>query len=301
MAEAESGTPSTRPGRLAVGVVGVGRVGAVLAAALAAAGHRVTSASAASESSLARADAMLPGAEIVAPQEVVAAADLALLAVPDDVLPDLVHGLVEVGVVRNGQLIAHTSGRHGLDVLEPVLAVGALPLALHPVTALTGTSLDLGRLTGCCFGVTAPEALRPIAEALVIEMGGEPVWITEATRPLYHAAVTMGSDHLVTLLAQAADLLAEAGVTDPARLLEPLVRACVDQALNAPESRPTPFARGDASTVTVHREVLDVTAREAGPVYVALARLAADRALAAGALSPDQAESLLDALAGPTD
>ncbi|MQA06634.1 MAG: DUF2520 domain-containing protein [Streptosporangiales bacterium] len=301
MAEAGSGSPSARPGRLAVGVVGAGRVGAALGAALAAAGHQVTAVSAASDSSLARADAMLPGADVRAPQDVVASVDLALLAVPDDVLTDLVHGLVEVDVVRRGQLIAHTSGRYGLDVLEPVLAVGALPLALHPVTALTGTSLDLGRLSGCCFGVTAPEALRPIAEALVIEMGGEPVWVAEEQRPLYHAALTLGSDHLVTLVAQAGDLLRQAGVTDPERLLGPLVTAAVDQALTAPESRPTPFARGDASTVAAHRSVLEVSSREAGAAYVTLARLAADRALAAGALSPDQAESLLDALAGPAD
>ena len=46
----------------------------------------------------------------------------------------------------------------------------------------TGTAMDLDRLADCCFGVTAPEALRPVAEALVVEMGGEPVWIEEDRR-----------------------------------------------------------------------------------------------------------------------
>lgn len=299
MTEPAPRSPAARPGRLAVGVVGAGRVGAVLGAALAQAGHRVVAVSAASESSLTRAEAMLPDAEVRAPQDVVAGADLALLAVPDDVLSDLVHGLVEVGVVRAGQLVAHTSGRYGIDVLEPVLEAGGLPLALHPVTALTGTSLDLGRLAGCSFGVTAPEALRPIAEALVIEMGGEPVWVAEEHRPLFHAALTVGSDHLVTLVSQAADLLCRAGVDDPHRLLAPLVAAAVDQALAAPESRPGAVARGDASTVAAHRTALAATAPEAAAAYVSLARLSADRALATGDLSPDQAEALLDVLAGP--
>lgn len=301
MSEPNSRQPSTRPGRLTVGVVGAGRVGAALGAALGAAGHRVLAVSAASESSLARADAMLPDAEVRAPQDVVADVDLALLAVPDDVLGDLVRGLVDVGAVRNGQLVAHTSGRHGLGVLEPVLPVGALPFAVHPVTALTGTSLDLGRLSGCCFGVTAPDALRPIAEALVIEMGGEPVWVVDDQRVLYHAALTAGSDHLVTLVAEAVELLGRAGVEDPRRLLGPLVTAAVDQAFAAPASRPSAIARGDASTVAAHRAALDEASREAGAAYVALARLAADRALAAGALSPGQAEALLDTLAGRPD
>ena len=299
MTEPEPRSPAARPGRLAVGVVGAGRVGAVLGAALAQAGHRVVAASASSESSLARAEAMLPGAAILAPQDVVVEADLVLLAVPDEVLEDLVHGLVEVGVVRAGQLVAHTSGRHGIGVLEPILEPGGLPLALHPVTALTGTSLDLGRLVGCCFGVTAPEALRPIADALVIEMGGEPIWVEERHRPLFHAALTLGSDHLVTLVSQVADLLGRAGVEDPARLLGPLVTAAADQALSAPESRPGAVARGDASTVAAHRAALRAEVPEAASAYVTLARLTADRALAAGELSPDQAEALLDVLAGP--
>src|SRR5215471_16357356 len=109
-AEAAPGSPG-RPGRLAVGVVGTGRVGSVLAAALRDAGHRVVAASAVSEQSRTRAEAMLPGVPLLPPPEVLAAADLALLTVPDDALPDLVAGLTATGCVRAGQLVVHTSGR----------------------------------------------------------------------------------------------------------------------------------------------------------------------------------------------
>jgi predicted short-subunit dehydrogenase-like oxidoreductase (DUF2520 family) len=71
--------------------------------------------------------------------------------------------------------VVHTSGRFGIDVLQPAAAIGALPLALHPVMTFTGTDVDLQRLAGACFGVTAPAELRLAAEALVIEMGAEPV------------------------------------------------------------------------------------------------------------------------------
>lgn len=292
----ERQTPGSRPGRLAVGVVGAGRVGAVLGAALNRAGHRVVAVSAISESSRVRAEEMLPDAELLPVQDVVVAADLALLAVPDDVLPEVVTGLVDVGVVRSGQLVAHTSGRYGIGVLEPATATGALPLALHPAVAFTGTSLDLGRLSGCSFGVTAPEVLCPIAEALVIEMGGEPIWVDEERRGLYQAALTVASDHVVTLVAQSVELLGEAGVAEPERLLRPLVNAAVDQALAAPESRPGPVELGDASTVGVHRAELERASPAAADAYVMIARLAADRALAAGTLSTDRAEALLEAL-----
>src|SRR5581483_8191329 len=120
------------------------------------------------------------------PDEVAAVAELLLLAVPDDALADLVVGLANTGVVRKGALVAHTSGAHGIDVLEPLTAAGALPLALHPVMTFTGTEVDLQRLDGACFGATTTDELRPVAEALVIEMGSEPVWITEELRTTYH-------------------------------------------------------------------------------------------------------------------
>ena len=79
----------------------------------------------------------------------------------------------------------------------------------------TGTALDLGRLEECAFGVTGPDALRPMAEALVVEMGGEPVWVAETQRAAYHAALAHGSNHLVTLVAEAMEVLAAAGVEQP--------------------------------------------------------------------------------------
>ena len=74
----------------------------------------------------------------------------------------------------------------------------------------TGRDDDVDRLRGTCFGVTAPEKLRPAAEVLVIEMGGEPVFIAEEHRDLYHAAIAGAANHLITLVTQAMDLLGRA-------------------------------------------------------------------------------------------
>jgi len=291
--------PASRPGRLRVGVVGSGRVGSILAAALAAAGHRVVAASGVSQASRHRAEAMLPSARVVTPPEVFDAAELVVVAVPDDALADLVAGLAATGAVRPGQLVVHPSGRYGVRVLDPATRAGALPLALHPVMTFTGTSLDLGRLTGCCFGVTSPEPLRPVAEALVLEMGGEPVWVDEDARPLYHAALAHGSNHLVTLVAQSMDLLGEAGVGDPGRMLAPLLGAALDNALRGGDAATTgPVVRGDSGTVADHVRAIGPVSAQILATYRALARATADRALASGRLKPDVAEALLDALAG---
>ncbi|MVO86741.1 DUF2520 domain-containing protein [Streptomyces sp. p1417] len=291
--------PRNRPARLSVGVVGAGRVGPALAASLQLAGHRPVAASGVSESSRRRAALLLPDVPLVSPSQVLERADLVLLTVPDDALPGLVEGLAETGAVRPGQLLVHTSGRYGTKVLDPALRAGALPLALHPAMTFTGTPVDVQRLAGCSFGVTAPEELRLAAEALVIEMGGEPEWIAEEARPLYHAALALGANHLVTLVAEAMELLRDAGVNAPDRMLGPLLGAALDNALRSGDAALTgPVARGDAGTVAAH--VAELRKHAPGTVagYLAMARATADRALAHGLLKPELAEDLLGVLAG---
>jgi predicted short-subunit dehydrogenase-like oxidoreductase (DUF2520 family) len=290
--------PGERPARLAVGVISAGRVGAVLGAALARAGHRVVAVAAVSEASRARAASLLAEVPVRPAHEVAAAAELLLVAVPDDALADLVAGLASTGAVRPGTLVAHTSGAHGIEVLEPLTTSGALPLALHPVMTFAGTEVDLARLDGACFGVTTAEELRPVAEALVIEMGSEPVWIAEEMRTTYHAALAFGANNLVTLVTESADLLKRAGATNPQRLLGPLLGAALDNSLRHGDRALTgPVARGDAGTVSAHLRAIAAQAPEAISAYVEMSRLTAVRALAAGSLSAERAEALLDVLA----
>jgi predicted short-subunit dehydrogenase-like oxidoreductase (DUF2520 family) len=293
--------PGDRPARLSVGVISAGRVGSVLGAALARAGHHVVAAAAVSQASRRRAARLLPDADIRAADQVAAAAELLLISIPDDALGPFITGLANAEVVRRGTLVAHTSGAHGTAVLGPLTELGALPLALHPVMTFTGTDVDLQRLDGAAFGVTSDEVLRPVVEALVIEMGGEPYWVAEELRALYHAGLAFGANNLVTLVAQAADLLARAGVDHPDRMLGPLLGAAMDNALRFGDQALTgPIARGDAGTVGRHIATLQEQAPDVVDAYVALGRLTAVRGLAAGLIDVDQATALLDVLAvGP--
>lgn len=309
-----SADPASRPGRLGVGVVGSGRVGAVLGSALRAAGHPVVGVSAVSEASRERAAALLPGVPVLDVPEVVRRAELVLLAVPDDALAPLVAGLAETGAWQPGQIVVHTSGRAGVGVLDPARRAGVIPLALHPAMTFTGTSLDLSRLVGCAFAVTAPAPVLPIGQALVVEVGGEPVVVAEDARPLYHAALAHGANHLVVLVAQAAQALRASGVEEPGRVLRPLLDAALDGALRAEDTGGPdgtgaiaaltgPVRRGDAGTVAEHVAVLGDLAATSGAVdvaagYGALARAATSRALAVGILRADAAQHVLDALAG---
>jgi predicted short-subunit dehydrogenase-like oxidoreductase (DUF2520 family) len=288
---------------LTVGVIGAGRVGAVLAAALRGAGHHVVAASGVSAAAKHRIHTLLPGVRNL-PADSVAreATDLLLLAVPDDALAGVVTGLAATGALRPGQIVVHTSGAHGLAVLAPAVAVGARVLALHPAMTFTGTAADLDRLVGISYGITAGDDLRQFSEQLVADLGGSPEWIAEDHRALYHAGLAHGANHLVTLVNEAADRLRDAGVLQPAKVLAPLLTAALNNALELGDSALTgPVSRGDAGTVARHVAVLGATAPDSLPAYMALARRTADRAIAAGRLRAVDAEPLLGVLAGPTE
>ena len=283
--------------RLRIGIIGAGRVGAVLGAALARAGHQVTGVTAVSDLSRLRAEALLPGVPIVDVPTAVRSVDLVLVAVPDDALGPLIASLAANGHVTPGQFWAHPSGRHGIDVLQPVVGAGAGAVAIHPVMTFTGTSVDLARLADCPFGVTASPGLRPVAEALVVEMGGDPVWVPDEHRATYHAALSYGANYLITLVAQSLELLREAGIESPQRLIAPLLSASLDNALRMGDQALTgPVMRGDADSVAAHLRAIEIVSAEAALGYRALARLTADRAVEAGLLSSRDAESLLGVL-----
>lgn len=288
-----------KPGRLRIGVVGAGRVGAILGASLRQAGHTVVGASGVSDESVSRIETLLPGVAHLDPEAVVRAADLVLLTVPDDSLAELVGGLATVDAWRPGQIAVHTAGRYGTEVLAAAAERGVMTLAIHPAMTFTGTSLDHTRLIGATFAVSAPAGVLPIALALAVEMGGEPIVIADADRPAYHAAICHAANHVVTAVVQASTVLARIGVEQPGKLLGPVTHASVEGAVTeAPGAVTTltgPVVRGDAQTVAAH-----VAALAADPdtvhAYVAMARATADLALAGHRIGPAQYADLIAAL-----
>lgn len=245
------------PPRLGIGVIGAGRVGAVLGAALRAEGHALTGAYAVSDASRERAAELLPGVPLLDVPALVERSEMLLLAVPDDQLGPLASGIAATGLAPGGQLVVHTSGRYGTEVLAPLARAGAATLAIHPAMTFTGTRTDLPRLVGCPMGITASEEFLPVAAALVVEMGGEAVVIAEGDRPLYHASLAHAANHLVVLVDQSRRALARLGIEDPGAYLRPLLEAALEESLQRGSGALTgPVVRGDAGTVAAHLDAL---------------------------------------------
>ncbi len=222
---------SAQAGRLGVGIIGAGKVGPVLGAALAGAGHAIVGIASVSQDNRDRARAMLPEVAILEIPDLIERSELVILAIPEAELESLVAGLAAAGVWRPGQLVLHTAPGLGCGVLAPALAAGAIPLAVHPAMSFTGTSMDLVRLRESFCAVTAPSPVLPIGQALVVEMGGEPIVIAEADRPAYAEAISTATSFSAAIVGQAVGILAGLGIESPGSVIAPLVRSSVENAL----------------------------------------------------------------------
>jgi predicted short-subunit dehydrogenase-like oxidoreductase (DUF2520 family) len=230
-----------------IAVVGAGRLGPALAAALRAAGLSVSG-------PLGR-DHDLTGATLV------------LLCVPDGEIA------VAASRIEAGPLVGHCSGA---TTLEPLAAHEAL--GLHPLmTVPAGSPPEVFRGAAAAVDGSTPRALA-VAEELARRLGMRPMRVAPEDRAAYHAAASIASNFLVTLEAAAERLAATAGVERSA--LAPLVRAAVDTwAELGPERALTgPIARGDEGTVARQREAVLARTPELAPLFDAL--VDATRALA---------------------
>jgi predicted short-subunit dehydrogenase-like oxidoreductase (DUF2520 family) len=237
-----------------VAIVGRGRLGSALAAALSDAGVAVDG----------------PLSRGAAPTDV----DAVLLCVPDGEIA------AAASLIDAGAPVGHCSGATGLAVLAPHEA-----FCLHPLMTFTADGSP-ARFAGAGAAVagSTPAALD-LAAGLARTLGMRPVEIDEADRAAYHAAASIASNFLITLEAAAERLAASAGMDR--ELLVPLVRATVDNwARLGPDRALTgPVARGDLETVERQRDAVRARAPELVDLFDAL--VAATRANVAGAAEPE--------------
>jgi len=228
------------PARCAV--VGAGRVGTALAAALRAAGITV--------------DGPL-GRDEPVPDDVPV-----ILCVPDAQIAAAARTLAP------GRLVGHTSGATTLAVLTDA---GHEAFSIHPLMTVPAGA-GAAQLEGAPAAVagSTPHALR-VAHALALAARMQPMDIADEHRAAYHAAASIAANMLVTLQDSAERLLATAG--GDRAMLVPLVRAAVEAWAEhgAERSLTGPIARGDHETVARHREAIAARTPDLLPVFDALA------------------------------
>lgn len=278
--------------KVILGFVGAGRVGTGLATGFARAGHdvvAVASRSIASAQALAR---RVPGARVVAPQEVADRADLVFLTVPDDAIEAVASSVRW----RVGCASVHCSGAADLDTLKKAVADGALAGGFHPLHMFGEPGESADALSGCAVALAGPEALVKKLERLARSLGARSLRLPEGGRALYHVAANFSGAFVIALMRETIALWKQLGISegDALAALLPLLRGTVDnvERLGAAGGLGSAVARGDVGTIRRHLEVLAREAPDSLELYRLLSLRTVPLALAKGTLKPEAAKEI---------
>lgn len=227
--------------RATVRVLGRGRMGLALTAALGSAGWTVE---------------LLPGRG----RHVAGSAEgisLLVLCVPDGAVAEVAAAVQPVGGNRSPELpvIAHAAGALTLDVLAP----HQRRASLHPLVSVPTGARGADVLRGAWMALAGDPLIESVAEAL----GGQPFRVADEHRVAYHAAAAIAANHLVGLMGQVQRVAASAGV--PPKAMADLAGGALNQVrrCGAADALTGPVARGDWATVAAHLNALPVDERRA--------------------------------------
>ena len=271
----------------AIGFIGAGVLGKGLALALTAKDYRVVAAHSRTASSAQRLADQVPGCRVVdSAQELTEATDLVFITTPDWAISQVAASVTW----RRGQGVVHCCGAASTELLKQVTDQGAVAGALHPFQTLGGVTdatEAASRLSGVTFAVAGQGWLAEFLWDLAKNIGGRPVSIPDADRPLYHAAAVLGCGHLTALLQAVVEVWQAMGFSSQQAMqsLYPICRATLDTMVEngAVATVTGPVIRGDIGTLRSHLEALFLRLPELVPIYGALATASLPLAASRGA------------------
>ncbi len=294
------------PGAPSVAVIGPGRAGIALAAALRRGGRRLTGVVGRRRSTAARASRLLGGATGTTDVAgAVEAAGAILLCVPDRAVASTAASLARLPLT--GKVVLHVSGALDLSCLAPTRAAGASVGSLHPLVSFPEPRRGAALPPGVACAVDGDPRALAVARGLVRAIRGTSFRLDSSCRPAYHAAATLAAGGVVALLDAALAIAARGARLGPARARAAfllLARSALVQVERSGTRRALtgPIARGERDTVRRHLAAL---AREGADV-LALYRAVALRGLAMsgggrrGAPRAAGLRRLLDPARGPS-
>lgn len=290
-----------------IGFVGAGRLASCLAIGFSRAGYPVSAvASRTPGSAAALAGQIANCAACAAPQQVVDAADIVFLAVPDDRIGATANALLFAPAAspsdgdssRAGAwALVHCSGASPVELLDSVRHQGAETGGFHPLYLFGGNHADIERIAGCSVTIEADGKLNDVLAALARALGCHPLSVPRGSRMLYHGAAHYAASFALCSLAECVELWSRLGFSEDhaLRALLPMLAGTIETARDKglAGALAGPVSRGDVGVVAKQLAVFEELGGDHATLYALLTRRAV--ALARRRAQPPAA---LDAIAG---
>jgi len=279
-----------------IAILGMGKVGTAVGCLLRSAGYRIVAITSRSTASAEKAVKYTGGKVYVNLAGAASRAEAVFITTGDDAIVSVCEEIVREGGVGAGKKVIHMSGAGGLDLLESARTAGAHVASIHPIQSFADVEGALKNIPGSTFGVTAEEEIEDWTVQVVKDLGGVPFFVSDADRPLYHAAACMTSNYLVTLMYIVEEIYGTIGLSreKAVKSFWPLVKGTIEniETRGTVQSLTGPVSRGDIGTIKKHLQTLRGKLPEFLDVYGIMGAFAADISLKRGTLTHERAEEI---------
>lgn len=271
-----------------IGFIGAGRLAICLASGFSRAGYPVTAVASRTPASAQALASRLAGCSAYTDaQQVVDAADIVFLAVPDDSIgttANILRFSPHSGTAdRCGAwALVHCSGASPVELLDGARAQGAATGGFHPLYLFGGNDADLARIAGCSVTLEADGPLKDVLTALVRALGCHPLSIPPGSRMLYHAAAHYAASFALCGLAECANLWGKLGFTEDEalRAVLPMLAGTIETARDKglANALAGPVSRGDVGVIDKQLALLEGLDGDHATLYALMTRRAVDLA-----------------------
>jgi predicted short-subunit dehydrogenase-like oxidoreductase (DUF2520 family) len=260
-------------------IVGAGRVGRSLGRGLRENGWKIHYVVTRTEATARKAVRFIGAGKALAliSREVVCAETI-LVCVPDDAIRETGVELARVGGEElQGKTVLHTSGACASDGLDAVRIFGAYAGSMHPLQSFSGVSVP--PLEGKIFAIEGDAKAANVARQMARTLGGTPVSIVAAKKPLYHAAGAFAAGLVLAMEEAGVQMAVASGMKRREAMLAllSLTRQVLEhyEKLGPQKAWTGPLSRRDYGVVAMHQHALEELSPEFLEAYQAACRLAA--------------------------
>lgn len=230
-----------------------------------------------------------------------AAAEVFMIAVPDDAIGECADRLSNHGIVAPGAIAFHVSGSRSSAALRVLRDSGARVASLHPVKSFADPARAIASFSGTYCALEGDADACAVLRSAVARCGGRCFAIDPDQKLVYHAGTVFASNYVVSLCEVAFRCFERAGMTreQASAVALPLLRGTIDNVagLGAADALTGPIARGDDNLVGEQLRTLLASDAAVGELYARLGRYAVELAVQRAQADRD-ALALIDAELG---
>lgn len=192
-------------------------------------------------------------------EDVIAASDSIILSTPDGAIKKVWEEFPKEQI--SGRIICHLSGSLSSDVFSGIEDYNAYGISIHPFIAFSDKESVYHQLNEVSFTLEGHPFAVNKWQTVFERTGNAVMEITKEVKPLYHAAASMLSNHVVAVLETGYQLLKRCGFSeqDARSFSGVLVKNNVANVIKdgAVDALTGPIERGDVETVNMHLSVLN--------------------------------------------